>query len=221
MIERIPEPELMDDAEQARAYSEADFAEPHDNFVAQFRQRFDDSLDGAAVLDMGCGPADVTCRFALAYPQCRIDAVDGAAEMLRFGHQRVSELGLGHRIRLTEGYLPDAALPQPRYDVLISNSLLHHLYDPSALWRTIKQYAAPGARVFIMDLMRPDSRDAAQSLVDQYAAGEPEILRNDFYLSLLAAFTPDEIDAQLAAAALTQLQIEVISDRHLIVSGRI
>lgn len=218
-MERVPEPELMDDEAQAHAYSEADFAEPHDNFVAQFRTRFPQSLTGKAVLDMGCGPADITCRFARAIPDCRIDGIDGAGAMLRFGAQRIRDLGLSDRIRLVAGYLPGATLPRERYDVLISNSLLHHLPDPAAMWTTVKRHAAAGAIVFIMDLMRPTSRDAARDLVDQYAAGEPEVLRHDFYHSLLAAFTPEEVRKQLTDAALDQLRVEVVSDRHLIVSG--
>ena len=32
-MERIPEPELMEDEAQARAYAEANFAEPHSHFI--------------------------------------------------------------------------------------------------------------------------------------------------------------------------------------------
>ena len=35
-MERIPEPDLMSEQEQARAYAEADFSEPHENFVDLF-----------------------------------------------------------------------------------------------------------------------------------------------------------------------------------------
>ena len=66
-MERIPEPELMDEAEQARAYAEADFSGPHDMFVQLFREAFPDTAPAGAVLDLGCGPADVTRRFASAF----------------------------------------------------------------------------------------------------------------------------------------------------------
>jgi hypothetical protein len=39
-MQRIPEPELMDEAEQARAYALADFAEPNERFVACFEATF-------------------------------------------------------------------------------------------------------------------------------------------------------------------------------------
>lgn len=39
-MQRIPEPDLMDDDAQARAYAEADFSEPHENFIALFKQQW-------------------------------------------------------------------------------------------------------------------------------------------------------------------------------------
>ena len=70
-----------------------------------------------------------------------------------------------------------------------------------------------------MDLRRPDSPSAAQAFVDAYSANEPEILRRDFYNSLLAAFTPLEVEAQLAEAGLRTLKVTVPSDRHLLITG--
>jgi hypothetical protein len=72
-----------------------------------------------------------------------------------------------------------------------------------------------------MDLLRPDSPEEARAIVDRYAAGMPAILRRDFYNSLLAAFTEDEITTQLARMNLTRLLIDVIDDRHWIVGGTI
>jgi 2-polyprenyl-3-methyl-5-hydroxy-6-metoxy-1,4-benzoquinol methylase len=219
-MERVPEPELMNEPEQALAYASADFSEPHDAFVARFRRCFP-GFAGGAVLDVGCGPADVTIRFADAYPAAQMVAVDGAAAMIALGRQAVAAAGLGPRIRLVQVRLPAAELPGSRYDAVISNSLLHHLADPAVLWDAVRATAAPEALVFVMDLMRPPSRDAAAQLVALHAADAPEVLRRDFFNSLLAAFRPDEVRSQLAAAGLPRIQVEVASDRHLIAYGRI
>ena len=80
-------------------------------------------------------------------------------------------------------------------------------------------YAGGDADIYVADLRRPQDADAARRLVREYAADEPEILQRDFYNSLLAAFTPAEVEAQLAAAGLAGLSVEVISDRHLLVHG--
>jgi SAM-dependent methyltransferase len=217
-MERRPEPELMDEAGQALAYAAADFAEPHQAFVAHFRRRFPAHAP-RAVLDLGCGAADVTLRFARAYPDCRITAVDGAPAMLAHARAAVAGAGLGARIRLVHARLPGFA-PRTRFDTVLSNSLLHHLHAPAVLWQAITGCTAPGAAVFVVDLRRPPSPARARALVARYAAGEPEILRRDFHNSLRAAFEPAEVRAQLAAAGLA-LSVEVLGDRHLAVSGRL
>jgi SAM-dependent methyltransferase len=217
-MERVPEPELMDEAEQARAYAAADFSEPHQAFVDHFRARFPDHEPRTA-LDLGCGPCDVTLRFARAYPGCQLTAIDGAAAMLAEARAALRGAGLVARVRLLQRRLPDVAGLEPGFDAIISNSLLHHLHDPEVLWRSIRRLAAPGAAVQVMDLLRPGSSRQLEQLVAFYAQDAPEILRRDFANSLRAAFRVDEIGAQLAAARLP-LAVEVVSDRHVLVSGR-
>lgn len=218
-VQRIPEPELMDDDAQARAYAEADFAEPHDRFVALLGDRFPDLPARGVALDLGCGPADVTLRFARAFPGWTIDGLDASPAMLRYGHAAVERAGLGRRVSLLQAYLPDGAAPRPPYDLVFSNSLLHHLHDPLTLWQCTQRWVRPGGVVFVMDLMRPATRATARRLVDLYAAGESDILQRDFFNSLLAAYEVSEVKTQLAAANVTHLQVEAASDRHLIAWG--
>ena len=217
-MQRIPEPELMDDAEQALAYALADFSEPHNHFVELFKQSLtDDKLEGC-ILDLGCGPGDICLRMVHAFPAIRILGIDGASAMLALGREAIVNHGMEDRIELMETYLP-GDLPRQNYAAVISNSLLHHLHDPLVLWRSIKSVAQPGTKIFIMDLMRPQSPAQAKNYVGLYAAGEPEILRHDFYHSLLAAYTAEEVEQQLVEENITGLQVKAVSDRHLIVVG--
>ena len=90
------------------------------------------------------------------------------------------------------------------------------------LWDTLKTNASGQAVVFVMDLLRPDSQRAARELVERYASDEIEVLKHDFFHSLLAAYRPEEVDVQLRQARLAdRLQVEVVSDRHFIVWGRL
>lgn len=218
--DRIPEPELMDTAEQAAAYADADFAQPHDALVAMFRERFPGLVSGR-LLDLGCGPADVTVRLAQVLPGVQVDGVDGAAEMLDRGRERVAAAGLSDRVTLTRLRLPAPAQHWARqglYDAVVSTSLLHHLADPAVLWATIDAAARPAAAVFVWELRRPASTGAARALVDAYSGGEPEVLRTDFFNSLCAAYTVAEVRAQLAGAGL-RLAVEPVGDRHLVAWG--
>ena len=220
-MNRIVEKELMDNPEQALAYAQADFESAHNDIVRQFTQLFPDVKHLESVIDLGCGPADITIRFARQYPSSQIDGVDGSMAMLAHGKDRIVREGLEHRIKLFKYQLPNAGLEQKSYDALISNSLLHHLHDPAVLWETVKYIAKPKAYVYVADLMRPASKACAKNLVRSYAGNEPKILQRDFYNSLLAAFTPTEIENQLQKARISSLDIDVISDRHLIVYGRL
>jgi SAM-dependent methyltransferase len=209
----------MDDDEQAEAYHRADFSEPHDHFVSLFRDRFEPGSWQGPVLDLGCGTADVTLRFAAAFGEVRIDGIDGAESMLRRGRDAVRRRGLGHRIRLERVYLPAESPPCSRYGAVISNSLLHHLRDPMTLWSAIKAFAAPGAAVLVMDLFRPAAIAQVDQLVERYAGDVPAVLRRDFRCSLHAAYAIPEVKEQLAGAGLNGLVVEAVSDRHFIAFG--
>ncbi len=217
-MQRIPEPDLMAEPEQVLAYAGADFSEPHTRFVELFAEKFGTGV-GGPVLDLGCGPGDICRRFAGAFPACQVHGIDGSGAMLAFAETAANSAD-PTRISYQLAYLPDPQLPHQHYDAVISNSLLHHLRDPLVLWDTIIQCGKPGAAVFIMDLLRPDSPVAAEQMVELYAADEPEILKKDFFNSLLAAYLPSEVEAQLHQLGLT-LKIEVVSDRHFIAFGRL
>lgn len=217
MMDRILEPELMDDDEQVVAYANADFAEENQGFVDRFREYFPDFAEGH-ILDLGCGPGDIPIRLARAFTGCRVTGIDASAPMIRLAERAVQAEGLQDRITFRcERFerLPGANV----VDAAVSNSLLHHLPNPLQFWNKLRQLVKPGSPVLVMDLLRPDSPEEAQAIVDRYAAGEQDILRRDFYNSLLAAFTEDEITSQLARMNLTRLLIDVVDDRHWVVGG--
>ncbi|MCB2261806.1 MAG: class I SAM-dependent methyltransferase [Candidatus Thiosymbion ectosymbiont of Robbea hypermnestra] len=221
-MKRRPEPELMLEAEQVLAYAQADFSESNAHFIRLLEALEPGELAGARALDLGCGPADIVLRFLKAYPRAECDALDGSAAMLAQARRALDQLpGLAGRCRLLQDTLPSARIPESAYDLVLSSGLLHHLHDPQVLWRSIRAAAKPGAIVLVMDLMRPPSALWAESLVATYAPGAPEILRQDFRNSLFAAFEPQEVVAQLAAAGLEALEVGVVSDRHLAVQGRL
>ncbi len=221
MLQRTVEPELMDEPAQAEAYAVADFAEVNQAFVARFLAAFPD-LSTGAVVDLGCGPADILVRLSRALPSITSLGLDGSAAMLMHAERAVREAGLTHRIALQPARLPLAEPPQQRFDAVISNSLLHHLHHPEVLWREVRRLGRPGAAVLVADLRRPASAEAAEALVELYARDERAELKRDFFASLHAAFTAAEVRAQLAAHGLAEsLTVDEVGDRHLVIAGRL
>ena len=219
-MQRVVESELMDDRTQAEAYAVADFQEAHTRIVQAFDICFPGVELEGKILDLGCGPGDIAFRFAARFPNSSVMGVDGSGAMISLANaRRADETQLRDRVTFMEGLIPGAPIPQGPYSAIVSNSLLHHLHHPEVLWQTVSQYASPGTKIFIADLFRPMSAEDARKIVDEYSADEPEILRRDFYNSLLAAFEPKETMQQLAEAGLTELEVKEISDRHLLIFG--
>ncbi|MCB1802767.1 MAG: class I SAM-dependent methyltransferase [Gammaproteobacteria bacterium] len=221
-MQRVPEPEdLMNEPAQALAYAQADFSDANSRFVELVERQSRGKLQGL-LLDLGCGPADIPLLLAQRHPQLWIDALDGAPAMLELARQKLAEdPDAGERVRLRCDYLPCPELGRGSYAHVVSNSLLHHLTDPQVMWQTIAHAAAPGASVVVMDLARPPSEIAVDGLVESYALNEAEVLRRDFRNSLFAAYTVDEVAAQLDAAGIKDLEVGLVSDRHLAVTGRL
>ncbi len=219
-MQRITEPELMEESGQAMAYARADFEASHSRFIALFRESFPGWNGRGRVLDLGCGPGDIAVRFARAYPSCLIDGIDGSVAMIDAGkHVFGEDPHFMQQVALHHVLLPRDKPPCTLYDATISNSLLHHLHDPVVLWDAIREYTRPGVPVFVIDLMRPDSPETARSLTQQHVGNEPAVLQRDFHNSLFAAFTVEEVETQLAATGLAHLTVSAISDRHLMIRG--
>jgi ubiquinone/menaquinone biosynthesis C-methylase UbiE len=215
---RVLEPELMDDPAQAAAYARADFADVNEGFVERFAATFPDVTRGR-VLDLGCGPADIPIRLCRALAYVHVTAADGSAAMLLLGHDAIRASGLARKIDLVRGLLPGLPFADASFDAVISNSLLHHLPKPDPFWSEVRRLARPNAPILVMDLFRPSSKEAARAIVEAGAAKEAPVLKRDFYNSLLAAFTIDEVREQLRIV-LPQLRCEIVSERHWLAWGR-
>ena len=218
---RTAEPqELMDNREQAEAYASADFSEPNNLFLQLLHQLLPQGPQGL-LLDLGCGPAHIAVALLSQHPHLRIRAVDGAAAMLDLARKTAADALVADRLDLLHESLPSDALFVDKYQGVLSNSLLHHVANPNHLWQAIKHCSADQAAVLVMDLARPASRSQVDALVERHAATEAEVLREDYRNSLHAAYTVDEVQAQLAANDLTPLSVAMVSDRHWAVCGNL
>lgn len=213
-MDRIPEPERMDIPERADAYAFTDFSEVNAAFVARLLE-FTAGMEAALALDLGTGPGAIPLHVGALRPRWRICAVDASLPMLRHG----AAAAPGGRVDFMLGDAKCLPYPGGAFDLVFSNSLLHHLPDPLPFWREVRRVTRPGGFIFVRDLFRPPSFADAQRLVDTYAANEHPLLREDFYNSFLAAFTPSEIRAQLDEAHLGKLTIRESTDRHVDISG--
>jgi trans-aconitate 2-methyltransferase len=105
--------------------------------------------------------------------------------------------------------------------VVFSNSILHHINETDRFWAEVKRLARPRATVFLRDLARPATPEAARGIVRRYAGAESALLQQEFYRSLLSAYTAGEVQAQLGRTGLGHLDVAMATDRHWDVFGRL
>jgi len=217
-MERILEAELMDDRAQAKAYAEADFDTQHSKVIKLIDQVFGAVEFSGNILDLGCGPGDVTFRMAHRFSKAKITGIDGSQAMISLAKERQErERQVNSRVNFIQAMVPGIDIPNTDYDLIVSTSFLHHLHQPDVLWQTIIKHSRPGTKVFVADLCRAESKSAARQTVNESAKNEPEVLQEDFYNSLLAAFTPEEVENQLIKAGLNTLSVYI--DDYIIIHG--
>lgn len=204
--------------EQAIAYANSNLEYANKLFVENLTTAYRDNL--VNVLDLCCGPAYVPVMLVKQLPDAKITAVDGSAEMLKLANQIVDKEGVRKQITLLQGTIPGLDLAEHVYDAVISKDSLHHFHDPNTLWEEIKRLGKPGAAVYVMDLFRRTGPQEARMLVNTLTPGQSPLLQADFYNSLLAAFTVEEVKGQIKDAKL-DLAVEQYGDYHLVVHGKL
>ena len=221
-LPRTPEPEVMDDDQEVEAYRRADFTDVNRRCARRALRATSRSpgRSSGRAIDLGTGPADIPIAFCRLAPSWRVTAVDLSPGMLRVARVHVRAAGLSARIRLVRGDAKALGHLRPPFDLVMSNSLLHHLHNPVPFWHEVKRFAGRDGAIMVQDLCRPPSRRETRALVRRHAAEESPLLQQLFYQSLLAAFTPAEIRAQLKTVDLTRVTVRQINDRHLTVLRR-
>lgn len=225
MLIREPEPDRLNDEPNAAAYAAANFSEVNAKFVAAVTASLAASstrLTSASsservMIDLGCGPGDITTALARKLPTWRIIGVDAAEPMFAIGRRRCDGVGnVQLELARIESFRPVAPA-----DAVVSNTVLHEVYDPAAFWACVKRSGRCNALVHVRDLVRPDSDASAKKLVSRHAASERAALREAFYRSLLAAWTLEELRQQLDGAGLSGFTITPVSDHHVDIVGRL
>lgn len=220
MIERKAEPELMYLPHEVDAYARADFSAVNRAFAERVVELLpiETIID---VADLGTGPGDIPIRLSHMRPNWRITAVDASAPMLDVARKAADISGLRSRVTFLLTDVKTLTLPSAAYDLIISNSLLHHVASPPDLWAQVARIGRPGTIVFFRDLFRPESAEQAAQLVQTHAGSESGMLKDEFLRSLLAAYSVDEVRAQLDFAGLKNFNVALSSDRHLDITGRL
>jgi SAM-dependent methyltransferase len=114
-------------------------------FHKEWRFRRLGALDGASVLDVGCGPGDNAVLLALRGAQ--VTGVDVSPRSLEVAALRARAAGVAGRVRLVCAPIETADLPERGFDVIWGDGVLHHLIpELDVVLERLARLARPGAR---------------------------------------------------------------------------
>jgi ubiquinone/menaquinone biosynthesis C-methylase UbiE len=221
MLPRTLEPEVMDTEEEARDYDAMDHAEVNGRFV-------DDLLALRAapkeVLDVGTGTARIPIALCQRVAGVKVVGLDLADEMLKVARENVKSAGLGERIVLEKRDAKGAGWPDGRFEVVMSNTILHHIPEPTDLIREMWRLTAKGGVIFLRDLARPRADTEVAALVEKYAgqpaSDDPKVVTAHerqaklFADSLRAALTLAEVRERVKDLGIPDDAVTMTSDRH-------
>ena len=211
VLQRTLEPEVMDTPDEARDYNEMDHSEVNRVFV-------DDLLACGEivgdVLDLGTGTALIPVALCERVEECRVMACDMSASMLDLAVYNLAVTAAAERIQLDQADAKQLNYEDDEFDIVISNSIVHHIPEPLVALREAVRVVKPGGLLFFRDLMRPESSNEVDDLVATYAAEANKHQRQMFDDSLRAALTLEEMRELVITLGFAPNTVRATSDRH-------
>jgi ubiquinone/menaquinone biosynthesis C-methylase UbiE len=214
-LPRVPEPEVMDDSNEVHAYSsaagDAYLSDINDTFV-EHALRLIGPAAGCA-LDIGCGPGQILTKLSARLPEWKFIGVDRSLTMI---HRATY---VPHSVFFLAGDACSLPFGDSSFDLVLCNSVLHHIGDPVRLFAEIRRIAKPVAAILLRDLRRP-SRFGFPLHVRWYGRHYDGLMYRLYRDSVRAAYTPEELSAMLNAAGITGARLFRHGATHLGIERR-
>ncbi|MEC9094533.1 MAG: class I SAM-dependent methyltransferase [Planctomycetota bacterium] len=210
-LKRVLETEYMDTESEAVDYDSMDHSQVNRVFVEDLLR-----IPGVAgdVLDLGTGTAQIPIELCRSSENVRVLATDMAVNMLDLARYNIEAEGFIDRIELVQADAKQLDFEEGFFDVVMSNSIVHHIPEPMNCLREAVRVVKPGGILFVRDLMRPDSEKMVNELVQTYAGDENDHQRQMFDDSLRAALSLVEIQELVGDLGFERSTVEATSDRH-------
>jgi len=122
----------------AGQYDPFTFSYPGYLTIRRFADLAQEKLGGARrVLDLGCGPGEITCELARRLPDIRFTGVDHSTAAVTRGRAHATRLGLTN-VEFQTGDL-ETFLPAEPVDAVLMFDAFHHLLQPEAFVERLRR----------------------------------------------------------------------------------
>jgi len=210
-LSRVLEPEVIDTQEDAFEYDAIDHLEVNQKFVNDLLAR--ERVVGE-VLDLGTGPGQIPIEMCERTARVQILAVDLSSHMLDLARGNIEVAEWTDRIMLDLIDAKQLPYEDGRFACVMSNSLVHHIAEPSRLLTEAVRVTSPGGFLFFRDLVRPEDDAAIRRLIEKYAIYDTRQQRKLYESSLRAALTVEEMQQAVSALGFDPETVKQTSDRH-------
>jgi ubiquinone/menaquinone biosynthesis C-methylase UbiE len=208
---RILEPEVMDTWEETIEYDSMDLLEVNQAFAKSVLSL---GLSEGKILDAGTGTARIPILICQQGWRSPIVGIDLAKSMLEVGEQNVIGAGLKGQITLELADVKQLPYADAEFDLVISNSLVHHLPNPLSFFQEVKRVLKSDGALLIRDLIRPETEADRDKLVADLGDGYSDRQKQLFQDSLQAALTVAEVENFIDTAGLLGVNVARSSERH-------
>jgi ubiquinone/menaquinone biosynthesis C-methylase UbiE len=210
-MERTLEPEVMDTPEEASAYDAMDHRAVNEAFVDRLL-----SLGARGrMLDLGTVPGHIPIRVCARCEAGTVIGIDLAQSMLAHAEEHRRASGHDDRLEFRVGDAKALEFPDGSFDVVFSNTTLHHIADPRPVLREARRVLRPGGVLLLRDLYRPPTTQRVDELVALHAGPASSEQRALFRASLCAALTPGELRVLADQSGLSDAVLVIDTDRHM------
>jgi 2-polyprenyl-3-methyl-5-hydroxy-6-metoxy-1,4-benzoquinol methylase len=128
-------------------YQKSDFDVYGEEMLNPFLRPYDLAAQNARrILDIGCGSGFISNLLAYRHPDCQIDAVD-FSDSLDYARDFANQAGLQNINHFKQNFLKFVA--PYKYDVIISNGVLHHMPDYLSAVKQIDQILKPNGTLVV------------------------------------------------------------------------
>ena len=216
---RVPEPEVMDDSAEVDAYSSAAaqaYLNRIDDTLVEHALRLVKGRERGSALDIGTGPGQIVVKLARRLAEWNFTGVDRSPGMIAQAQANLAAASgeLAGRVEFQVADGNRLPFPDDSFDLVMCNSVLHHLAEPEKLLSEMSRLVNSGGAILLRDLRRP-GRFAYPLHVRWHGRHYSGVMYRLYCDSVRSAYTVPELKGMLDSAALPRTRVFEHHSTHI------
>jgi ubiquinone/menaquinone biosynthesis C-methylase UbiE len=218
-LPRVPEVEVMDDSGEVEAYASASaqaYLDKIDDTFVEHALRLTNNRPRGRALDIGTGPGQIVLKLAYRLSLWKFTGVDRSPGMIQQANTSLASAinDLAGRVEFQVADGNRLAFPDASFDLVMCNSVLHHLAEPQNLLAEMARLVKPTGAVLLRDLRRP-SRFRHPIHVRWHGRKYSGTMYKLYCDSVRAAYTVPELQRMLNGSPLYGARVFTHQKTHL------